>query len=79
MHLFLLHQNENIIFKNWFYILFFLNYVYDHFQYFVFQMNFPQNVLPPKGHAKLKKDKEILDQATPIYLKSYDDETRSVR
>ncbi|BFZ17631.1 hypothetical protein BsWGS_20670 [Bradybaena similaris] len=42
-------------------------------------MNFPQNVLPPKGHAKLKKDKEILDQATPIYLKSYDDETRSVR
>ncbi|CAG5135815.1 unnamed protein product [Candidula unifasciata] len=42
-------------------------------------MNFPQNVLSPKGHAKLKKDKQILDQATPIYLKSYEDETHGVR
>ncbi|GFO31379.1 lyr motif containing protein 1 [Plakobranchus ocellatus] len=34
-------------------------------------MNIPQNVLPFKGSPKFKKDKRVMQQATPIYLKSY--------
>ncbi|KAL5019254.1 hypothetical protein ScPMuIL_004976 [Solemya velum] len=38
-------------------------------------VNIPQNALPPRGKKLKKAQKRILDQAKPLYLKSYDDIT----
>ncbi|RUS75522.1 hypothetical protein EGW08_016712 [Elysia chlorotica] len=38
-------------------------------------MNMPPNVLPFKGSPKYKRDKRVMQQATPIYLQSYSKDT----
>ncbi|CAL1527047.1 unnamed protein product [Lymnaea stagnalis] len=40
-------------------------------------MNVPHNVLSPNKASQFKRDQRILQQATPIYLKSYENNRKS--